>query len=114
NGAEVRIREFTPGIGETRATAEPLTASGPIAPSSSVGLDRPSCFPPTGNVHWYSYTTTGTLFGVQGDAAAPIAVVNAAGDELTCSTDTTSVAIGKNVPAGTTLYFAVESPTAIG
>lgn len=114
NGAEVKIREFSPGLGETRATAEPLTSSGPITPTSTVGLDRPSCFPTTGNIHWYSYTTQGTLFGVKGDQIGALAVVDTGGTEIACSTDTVGVAVGKNVPVGTTLTIAVPSPTTIG
>ncbi|MCA9621355.1 MAG: Ig-like domain-containing protein [Myxococcales bacterium] len=113
NGAEVRLREINPGLGESLYTAEPLTSSGAISPTSAARFDAPSCFPSTGNIHWYSYTTTDTLFGVQGDVAGALAVFDGMGGELSCSTDTTNVAIGKNVAAGTTLFIAVESPGAI-
>lgn len=113
-GAEIRITELTPALGEMRTHPEPLSGSGPIQPTSPLSVEVPSCFSSSApNVHWYSYVVSGTLFGVAGDTAAPIAVFDTAGNELACATDTTSVAIGSVVTPGSTAIIAVEAATAI-
>jgi hypothetical protein len=113
NGVEVRIREFVPGPGETILTAEPIAGSGPINPTSQTAADPPSCFPPTANVHWYKYDATSTLFGVKTDVAAPIAVIDATGQEVACTTNATVVGVGRPIGGAAVSYIAVESPTAI-
>jgi hypothetical protein len=111
---EVKITELTLAAGEARSLPEPIASSGPIHPTSTVGLERPTCFSPSLAVHWYSYTASGTLFGVRSDAAAPLAVIGPDGNEAACSTDASTVAIGDRVAVGSPVLIAVESPTAIG
>ncbi len=112
-GAELRVTEVPVALGETRVNPEPLSTSGPIQPSSSKSFEIPSCFPPGGNVHWYSYLATGDVVGVKGDAAAPLALIGPDGFEAACSGDTGGAAIGTRLPPGSTVLIAVGSPTAI-
>lgn len=105
-GASVRVTELTLAPGESWVVAEPLPASGVIAPSSTRRFDVPSCFPATGNIHWYRYTSIFDAVSLRTDAG-PIAVFDAGGQELGCRTDGSSTPISQLGPAGTALYVAV-------
>lgn len=105
-GAEVRVTELTLATGESWVVAQPLTGSGAIAPSSSRRFDAPSCFPATGNIHWYRYTATEEGLSFRPDAG-PIALFDAEGQELSCATNGNAEPAAQIVTPGTTLHVAV-------
>lgn len=107
DGATVQVTELFPGLGESRFTPEILTGSASIVPTSTKRLGAPSCFPATGNVHWYAYTTTGVGVNIKPNAAGAIAVLDANGNELGCSTDATAWGMPSVGQVGRTVYIAV-------
>jgi cysteine-rich repeat protein len=113
NGASVKITEIFPGLGESWGTAEPLSGSGPINPTSGMRLDAPSCFPAVGNIHWYSYTLMNNAVSISADVADAIAVIDAEGKPLVCSLNALAAPIGLVGDPGTTFIIGVETLTAI-
>lgn len=113
-GAKVEITEISPGLGESWSTAEPLLASGSIAPTSTMRLDPPSCFPATGNIHWYAYTLTHSAVAIGTNVPGAIAIFDGSGEELRCSTGASTTPLGLLAGSGTTLYIAVEAAGPIG
>ena len=108
DGASVQVIEVFPGLGESWPTAEPLTMSGPINKTSTLRLDPPSCFPATGNIHWYSYTAINDVIAVSANAPGNLGFVDAAGLPLGCTPNAQAAPVGMFTSPGTVVYVAVE------
>lgn len=108
------MTEIFPGVGESWPTAQPISGSGPITPTSTQRLDAPSCFAATGNIHWYAYTLTNNAISLATNAAGVVGIYDAHGQEKACVTDASTASIGLVGAPGETLYIAVGSPTPIG
>jgi cysteine-rich repeat protein len=108
NGASVQVTEIFPAIGESWPTAEPLSASGPITPTSMQRLDAPSCFP-AGNIHWYKYTLVKDAMSFSPNVAGAVGVYDEFGQEKACVA-AAAAPVGLLGSPGSTLYIAVQSP----
>ncbi len=106
-GATVEITEIFPGVGESWNTAEPLTTSGGVTPSSTRRLDAPSCMPAGANVHWYAYTFTQSAVTLGTNAAGPVGLLDAGGQEVACVADASVVPLGRTGAPGETVYLAI-------
>ncbi|MCC6337231.1 MAG: DUF4215 domain-containing protein [Myxococcales bacterium] len=107
NGATVQVTELAAGVGETWGTAELLTGSSSIVPTSTLRYDVPSCLPATGNVHWYRFVSTQDVVRVSAVGAGPVGVLDEHGQEISCAADAQAVPQAAFVPAGTPVYLAV-------
>jgi len=111
-GCSATCQLAAPGPGESLGTAQPFPGC-PLAPSSQAREDVPSCFPATGGVHWYSYDAAAGVLSLTANAAGPIALYSATGDELGCSTNATQQPLTTLTGNGGTVYAAVSVPTSI-
>jgi hypothetical protein len=98
------------------ATADPSPASVcPLTLNSTVRLGTPtppSCFPESGPIQWFKRdVANGHVLSILEDVAGPIALYNAAGQELRCYPDATKSAIGARAAADETYYIAVPTST---
>jgi hypothetical protein len=109
-GCAANCQLLAPGPGESIATAQPFPGC-PVAPTSTARVDVPSCFPPEGGVHWYSYASASGILSLTANAPGYLALFNSAGQELSCTTDATQQALTSLSLSGGTYYVAVTQPT---
>jgi cysteine-rich repeat protein len=112
-GAEVQVTEIFPGVGESWPTAQPLTGSSTITPTSSQRLDVPTCFAATGNIHWYSYTLTNNAFNLSANTTGTVAIYDESGQELGCTSNASTDPLGFVASPGKTFYIGVPSGGAV-
>lgn len=107
----VDVREIDPGLGESCATAIPLTVNttNAVTPESTADYFHPSCLP-AGPVTWYRYRTTREVTTVIADGVQPLAMIDAASArELECVADATLANVGRRMPVGTDVCVAIPS-----
>jgi hypothetical protein len=92
------------------ATAQPFPGCA-IAPTSTARVDVPSCFPPDGGVHWYSYASASGILSLTANAPGYLALFDSAGQELDCTADATLQALTSLSIGGGTYYVAVTQPS---
>jgi hypothetical protein len=103
----------TPAAGESWQTATPLGAC-PLTFTSDAQLDPPACFPLSGAIQWYSYTSTQGLATVTANAPGPVVVLGSTGQVIQCSTDAAAAPITALVGAGGgTIYIGVHTESAV-
>ena len=112
-GASVQVTEIFPAVGESWPTAQSIAGSGAIATSSAQRLDVPTCFPATGNIHWFSYTLAGANFSLQANNTGYVGVYDANGQQQACVANASVTPVQFTSVAGQTVYIAVQSPTTI-
>ena len=99
--------------GESCGTAKPISiGNNAISISSTKRIGVPSCIA-SGNLEWYSYTTTNNSIQFTANAANSIGVFNAVtGSQLACPTNPTTIQ-WVNVTPGTQLCFAIGTTATI-
>jgi hypothetical protein len=111
-GTRVSVREVEPQLGDSCATAIPLSlGDNTITPDRPYDLDRPSCLSERSPLTWYSFTPSETSVSVALDVAAPFGARQGA-QELGCSE---TAALGGSVFAtpGTPVCFALASGSGV-
>jgi hypothetical protein len=111
-GTRVSIREVEPQLGDSCATAIPLSlGDNAVTPNRPYDLDRPSCLSQRSALTWYSFTPSETSVSVALDVAAPFGARQGA-QELGCSA---TAALGGSVFAtpGTPVCFALASGSGV-
>lgn len=109
-GCNATCQPGLPGPGESLGTATPFLGCN-IAPTSQKRIGAPSCFPPTGAVHWYTHPVNNGLLSVRGNAGGAVAIFNAGGTELNCTTNAAEAPIAAQFAAGSTAIIAVPTVT---
>jgi hypothetical protein len=87
------------------ATAGANTVGG----TSSLGLNRPSCFGDTSNVEWYRVRTTQEVLLLSADAAGGLALLDpTSAAEISCVPDGQARTLTRVLPIGTDVCVGVE------